>query len=225
MGTDIINKAALVACAFAALPFAGHAATILFEGDAQLGTNSIDFGTFSGGAPYAAPPGTGVVQVESANGVFSTDGVAAGELGAIQSLSVGTGTFALPSAFMTFGTGGSNLQLWATDVPVGSGGPFVVSNTTGGVDVAFDVNGYIVDTKTDSKIDNLSGVFTMFFSGLTASDWSANLSAAESFSANIETTPLTSGVPEPSAWGLMIAGIGLVGLSLRHWRSRQTVAA
>ena len=102
--------------------------------------------------------------------------------------------------------------MWAADIPVGSGGTFVVSNTTGGVDVAFDVNGYIVDTKTDSKIDNLSGVFTMFFSGLTASDWSASLSAAESFSADIESTPLTSGVPEPSTGGVMIVGIGLVGL-------------
>ena len=66
----------------------------------------------------------------------------------VQSLFATTGPVFLPSAFLTSDTGGSNLSLIATSIPAGQIGPFVVSDTTAGAVVAFEVDGTIRDSNT-----------------------------------------------------------------------------
>src|ERR1700761_1068156 len=97
------------------------------NGDAQVGSNYIDFGQYPNGAPYTPAPGYGTYEISLVNaGIFSSAGVTTGEFGTIQSLNEPPGAVTLPSAFMTFDTGGSNLQLWATNIPPGTAGPFVL---------------------------------------------------------------------------------------------------
>jgi hypothetical protein len=90
------------------------------------------------------------------------------EVGMIQSLNEGTGAVTLPSAFMTFNSGGSNLQLWATNLPAGAtAGPFTLTNSASGVIATFQVNGYVLNTSTNQQVATFSGMFTATFTGVT----------------------------------------------------------
>jgi uncharacterized repeat protein (TIGR01451 family) len=161
------------------------------NGDAQVGANYIDFGQYPTGAPYTPAPGYGTFEVSLANsGVFSSAGVAAGESGTIQSLNEPPGAVTLPSAFVTFDSGGSNLQLWASNIPPGSVGPFTLTNTPGGAVATFDVSGYIWNTTTSSKVGTFTATFTATFDGETVADLLSSLPIDTPFSATITTSPL-----------------------------------
>ena len=215
----IFGIAALIA---GALP--GTASTIVLgiNGDAEVGSNYIDFGQYPNGAPYTPAPGYGTFEVSLVNaGVFSSAGVTTGESGAIQSLDEGTGPIILPSAFMTFDTGGSNLELFATDIPAGTDGPFTFTNTAGGAVVSFDVDGYIWDTNTDSEIDTFSGTFSATFNGETVADLESDLPIDTPFSATFTANAVAT-TPEPAytgLLGLLLAGV-VVG-SRRMVRKQQ----
>jgi hypothetical protein len=202
---------------------AGRADTIVLgiNGDAQGGSNYIDFGQYPNGAPYAPAPGYGTFEVSLVNaGVFASAGVTTGEFGTIQSLNDATGPINLPSAFMTFDTGGSNLELFATDIPAGTNGPFTFTDTSNGAVVSFDVDGYILNTATNTEIDSFTGTFSATFDGETVADLMADLPIDTPFSATF--TANTIATPEPAytgLLGLLLVGAGVV--SRRFARKQQ----
>jgi hypothetical protein len=226
LGASFLLSLALAA--FVALPSSADTIQLGINGDAQVGSNYIDFGQFPTGAPYTPAPGYGTFEVSLVNsGVFSTAGVTAGEMGKIQSLNEPTGMQPCPSAtnglcngaFMTFNGGGSNLQLWATNIPDGGegAGPFVLTDTADGAVVSFNVDGYIWDTNTMSKVDTFTGTFSATFDGQSVASLFTSLPINTPFSATFTATTIpVTGVPEPASMLLMCAGLLGVGLLSRR---------
>lgn len=206
--------------AFMALPSSASSIQLSIDGNASVGSNYIDFGNFPSSPPvYTAAPGYGTFIVSLVNsGVFSDAGVTIGEGGTIQSLNEGPGPVTLPSAFMTFDSGGSNLQLWATNIPFGSlaGSPFTLTDTADGAVASFNVDGYIWDTNTNTKIDTFTGTFSATFDGQTVASLFTNLPVNTGFSATFTATTVPTTIPEPASMLLMGAGLLGVGLVSRR---------
>lgn len=197
-----------------ALPLWGDTIQLGINGDAQVGSNYLDFGQYPNGAPYTPAPGYGTFEVSLVNaGVFSSAGVTTGEFGTIQSLNEPPGPVTLPSAFMAFDTGGSNLELWATNIPAGTVGPFTLTDTADGAVVSFNVDGYIWDTNTNSEVDTFTGTFSATFDGQTVASLFADLPIDSPFSATFTATVIPDTMaPEPSYGGF--AALTLLGAAL-----------
>jgi hypothetical protein len=207
----------LALAALMALPSSASTIQLGINGDAQVGSNSIDFGQYPNGAPYTPAPGYGTFEVSLVNaGVFSSAGVTTGEFGTIQSLNEPPGAVTLPSAFMTFTGNGSNLQLWATNIPPGAVGPFTLTDTPDGAVASFDVDGYVWNTTTGTKVDTFTGTFSATFDGQTVASLFTNLPIDTPFSATFTATVVPTTIPEPASMLLMGAGLLGVGLVSRR---------
>lgn len=184
------------------------------SGDASVGADYLSFGIYPQGAPYVPAPGTGLFEVTSpVTNIFAANGVVPGEFGTIQSLNstlepAGT-VLATPIQFMTFATGGSNLQLFLTEVfqgnlPSPPPSPFVLNDTTSGATAAIDFTGYVLNT-TDSSKTAYDGVFSATFSGMSVAQLESSVPVDTPFSGTLSLTP----TPEPAS--LLLMGIGLLG--------------
>lgn len=214
--TQSIMGAAVATCF--AMTASASVIQLGINGDAQVGSNYIDFGQYPNGAPYTPAPGYGTFEISLVNaGVFSSAGVTTGEFGNIQSLNEPPGSVTLPSAFMTFDTGGSNLQLWATNIPPGAVGPFTLTDTADGAVASFDVDGYVWDTSTATRIDTFTGTFSATFDGQTVADLFTSLPINTPFSATFTATVIPDSVPEPGTLALFAFGLtGIAAIGLRR---------
>jgi hypothetical protein len=193
------------------------------NGEMQVATSAISFGQFPTGAPYAPAPGYGSFEVSLINsGIFLSNGVTTAEFGNIQSLSGPTTPLGVPLnptpgstlPFMTFNTGGSNLQLYLTELLPGSTiGPFTVTDTADGAVLALDVDGFVYNTLTTTRT-SFTGTLSATLDGMTDGDF---------IGANWVDTPFTatfmaSIVPEPSAFLMFTLGAACLGLMRRRTR-------
>ncbi len=217
----------LVAGVLAALPSSAAPILLGINGLADVGTTFINFGNPSTGDAFVPYPGYGSFLVSLVNpGIFQTGGVTPGEGGAIQSLNVAveppgvtlTPTPGVTAPFMTFNTGGSNLQLYLTMLPLGTlpGSPFTLTDTANGATAAFNANGFVYDTTTKTETP-FTGTFSATFNGTTVAQLITSLPVNTPFSATFSATV----VPEPVSVLLMGAGLLGVGLISRR-KSRRS---
>ena len=208
---------ALTACS--ALSASAATIDLGINGDVQVSSSAISFGQYPNGAPYAPAPGYGTFQVSIVNsGIFGSNGVTTGEFGTIQSLSNSTAAVSptpgssLP--FMTFDSGGSNLQLYLTELlPGSSSGPYTVTDLPDGAILAFNVDGYVYNTSTLART-NFTATFSATFDGMTAAELLGGIDPNTPFTGTFMATL----VPEPSS--LLLLGLGAAALGLGPRRTR-----
>ena len=114
--------------------------------------------------------------------------------------------------FIYFASGGSNLQLFLTQIYQANVGsfppsPFILTNTAAGTSAAFDVSGYVLNNNDGSQTP-FTGTFSATFSGMTVAELTSSLPVDTTFSATFSVTPI------PEAASLLLVGVGLLGMGI-----------
>jgi hypothetical protein len=212
---------------FSAVPTFASSIDLGINGDAEVGPTFINFGNFPLGTVYSPTPGYGIMQVSQPPlGLFLAQGVTAGEFGKIQSLDATKtvpGATLTPNplsdpAFISFDVGGSNLEVFLTELLPGStAGPFSLTDSTNGAIASFNMDGFVYNTTDQSRVD-ITGTFAATFNGMTVAD----LLSEEASGTDIKTpftgtfslnmVPPAVVTPEPAS--LLLFGAGLLGVGL-----------
>jgi len=100
------------------------------------------------------------------------------------------------------------------------GSPFLLTRTTTGTSVEFDVFGFFVDPtySADSANNVASGVYSSQISGLTPNQIRLTILAGQPVDASYSAQYTATAVPEPLT--LTLLGSGLLGIGLRARRRR-----
>ena len=217
MKVRVVSSCALLIGSLLSIPLSAETIALGINGNAQVGSNFINFGVFPTGTPYAAAPGSGTFVVSLVNpGVFASSGVTAGETGNIESLS---STVPVVQPWMTFhGPGGTSIQLdLGTVLPGSTVGPFNLNDTPNGAVASFDVTGMIVGATTP---ESFTGTFSATFNGTTVaqllSEEASGMTIDTPFSATFSTS--AAAVPEPGSMLLFGLGLTTAGLIARRKR-------
>jgi hypothetical protein len=205
------------------------------NGDAQVGPTFINFGNYPQGTVFTPAPGYGdIIVSQPANGIFAAAGVTAGEAGLIQSLnalmttpgSTLTPNPATDPAFLKFSAGGSNLEVFLTELLPGSTtGPFSLTDTANGAVASFNIDGFTFNTTTQSRED-ITGTFAATFNGTTVaellSEEAGGTNIMTPFTGTFSATPIPPNnvVPEPGS--LLLLGSGLLGFGLLSRRKARS---
>jgi hypothetical protein len=207
----------------ALLPLASapsFAATIdlAVSGNADVGATFFDFNTsFLGTGTYAPPGSYGQFLVNSPpTSFFTSQGVSAGTLGTVLSLSAVTDPVNTPLNLDFMNFSGSPLELILTNLSSGNVSPlspFSTMDTSSGAVVSFAFQGHTAGSTTPNQA--YMGVFSATFAGTTVAQLIGQLPKATSFSGTVTLTP----VPEPVTSLLMGAGLLGVGLFARRRRA------
>ena len=188
------------------------------NGAADVGPTFLNFGNYPTDTTYPAAPGYGtyVVSTVTSGSMFQTGGVTTGEAGTIQSLDEAMtvpGTTYAPNPltakpFMTFDTGGSNLEVFLTELlPGTSVGPFTLVNTPAGAVAAFGMDGFVYNTTTKSE-QQILGDFSATFVGETVAELEFEEASGNNITTPFSGTFLVTAVPEPAS--LLLMGVGLL---------------
>lgn len=204
-------KALLTAGAVALLATSAHAVNLVADGDFNAPSGGGGFITYGPGAmgPWTVTQGS----VDLIGGYWQAPTVGGGSVdldglyqegGLSQLLTLGAGLYKL--SFYLSGNPDANLGLKKVDVSVGDASQTFSFNTlTAGN--SHGAMGYIFET----LMFNATGPTTLRFTSNGGNPGSA-------FGPVIGGVSVSSAVPEPATWALMISGFGMAGVALRRRR-------
>jgi len=229
-----LAKQILVGALVAALPIVATPADaqsrLNFNGSARV--NAISAGTylwdFLEGNPEPTLPGTAigtVFAVPTINGVFPPE-IANGTVGTIRDLTMtAAGISGLPVAnFLQIG--GYTFSLASS--PAGAGGainfgPVAFFDVGTGTSATFGVNGFVTGGDFGASSVAYTGVFTAQYTGMSPAAVVAAINAGTAQSVAFSAEFVTASVvPEPSTYGMLATGLGMLGF-VGYRRRRSTV--
>lgn len=201
------------------------------QGELEVFPSYILFGESLTGPLFAFAPGYGEFQVTnvSSGSIFATGGVTSGELGKIQSLTLGTGFFNPPYAFIVFDADGSSLPLTATNIRDGNVGPFDLQDTSQGALATFEILGYIGSNPAQ---DPFTAEFSIGFPGFKVEQLFSQ-PIIEPFCGVVATSgapeacnpfpSVSTTIPEPSYVLMVAAGLLAAAVAVKRRQARKRV--
>ena len=219
-------KFALAAAALALSAAGAHAATVLsdnFNSDTYTGPYGMNYAgdaVFSSFSPSGNSPAAASVDLVGTGTEFPFPGAGTG-YGLFIDLDGSTGSGNQPVAGALI----SNAVLGAGEYTLS----FDLAGNQRGAAAQTTYAG-VYNGSTGTLVDSLTPLNTQAFTTYTVSFYTTggNLVIGDEGPSDqqgnlLDNVTLTSAAPEPAGWALMIAGVGLIGLTFRHGR-RETAA-